>query len=168
MLDETVTTMEDWGRTSKGAPVKRITISPILSEKLTTGSDAETWTKVRSTILSYGAAIQQLWIPGFTDTGGRKKTNLSVADVVLGYSDIASYERNPAYHGVIVGRVAGRISNAKFTIPIELDPSISTAYKLPKNQQKKHCLHGGTYVCDSLAQDVLLLLMVNAAVITHS
>ncbi|KAL5969634.1 Galactose mutarotase [Taenia solium] len=142
--DKTVTTMEDWGRTSKGAAVKRITISPKLSEKLTTGSDAEAWTKVRSTILSYGAAIQQLWIPGFTDTGGRRKTNLGVADVVLGYSDIASYEKNPAYHGVIVGRVAGRVSNAKFTIPFELDPSISTAYKLPKNQQKKHCLHGGT------------------------
>ncbi|VDL39814.1 unnamed protein product [Hymenolepis diminuta] len=136
--------MEDWGRTGKGIPVKRVTLRPKLSEKLSTGSDAEAWNKVRAVIINYGAAIQQLWVPGFTDTGGRKKNGLSTADVVLGYPDVASYEKNPVYHGVIVGRVAGRISNAKFTIPIELDPSISTAYKLPKNQQKKHCLHGGT------------------------
>lgn len=138
--------MEDWGKTGKGIPVKRVTLRPKLSEKLSTGSDAEAWNKVRAVIINYGAAIQQLWVPGFTDTGGRKKNGLSTADVVLGYPDVASYEKNPVYHGVIVGRVAGRISNAKFTIPIELDPSISTAYKLSKNQQKKHCLHGGTYV----------------------
>ena len=137
-------TMEEWGMTSRGVPIKRITIRPKLSEKFANRPDSEAWTKVRAAIISYGAVIQQLWIPGFTDTGGHKKTNLVVADIVLGYPDIASYEKNPPYHGAVVGRVAGRISNAKFTIPIELDPTISTVLKLPKNQLKKHCLHGGT------------------------
>ncbi|VDD77929.1 unnamed protein product [Mesocestoides corti] len=135
--------MEEWGKTSQGIPIQRITIRPTLSEKLATGPEAEVWTKVRALIITYGAAIQQLWIPGFTDSGGKKKNGLSVADVVLGYSDLTGYEKNPSYQGVIVGRVAGRVSNGKFTLPIELDPSISTVYKLSKNQQKKHCLHGG-------------------------
>ncbi len=135
--------MEDWGKTAKGVPLSRITIRPKLTEKLANGPEAEAWTKSRALITTYGAALQQLWVPGFTDTGGKKKGSLGVADVVLGYPDKASYEKNPAYHGVIVGRVAGRISGGKFTIPIELDPSISSVYKLPKNQQRKHCLNGG-------------------------
>lgn len=135
--------MEEWGETRNGALTKRVTLRPKLSVKLTDGPDAEAWFKVKAVIISYGAAIQQLWVPGYTDSEGCKKSSLDAADVVLGYPDIAGYEANAAYHGFIVGRVAGRIKNAEFTIPIELDPSVSRTYKLPKNQQNKHCLHGG-------------------------
>ena len=135
--------MEGWGRTRLGVPIKRFILRPKLSTNFANGPHAEVWTKVRAAILSYGAAVQQLWIPGFTDTKGSKRANPVVADVVLGYPDIGSYEKNPAYHGVVVGRVAGRINNGKFTIPSELDPANTTVYSLPKNQQNKHCLHGG-------------------------
>ncbi|KAL7063110.1 hypothetical protein AAHC03_0210 [Spirometra sp. Aus1] len=133
--------MEDFGKTAKGIPVKRITIRPKLPEKLTSGSDGEVWSGVRAVFINYGAVLQQLWIPGHTDTGGKKKTPLTLADVVLGYPDIGSYEKNVPYHGAIVGRVAGRISNARFAIPYELDPTMTGVYRLPKNLKKQHCLH---------------------------
>ncbi|BHF61454.1 hypothetical protein SprV_0100442800 [Sparganum proliferum] len=136
--------MEDFGKTAKGIPVKRITIRPKLPEKLASGSDSEVWSGVRAVFINYGAVLQQLWIPGHTDTGGKKKTPLTLADVVLGYPDIGSYEKNVPYHGAIVGRVAGRISNARFAIPYELDPTMTGVYRLPKNLKKQHCLHGGT------------------------
>nr|VZI20737.1 unnamed protein product [Spirometra erinaceieuropaei] len=136
--------MEDFGKTAKGIPVKRITIRPKLPEKLTSGGDSEVWSGVRAVFINYGAVLQQLWIPGHTDTGGKKKTPLTLADVVLGYPDIGSYEKNVPYHGAIVGRVAGRISNARFAIPYELDPTMTGVYRLPKNLKKQHCLHGGT------------------------
>ncbi|KAL7063109.1 hypothetical protein AAHC03_0210 [Spirometra sp. Aus1] len=122
--------MEDFGKTAKGIPVKRITIRPKLPEKLTSGSDGEVWSGVRAVFINYGAVLQQLWIPGHTDTGGKKKTPLTLADVVLGYPDIGSYEKNVPYHGAIVGRVAGRISNARFAIPYELDPTMTGVYRI--------------------------------------
>ncbi|VDN08884.1 unnamed protein product [Dibothriocephalus latus] len=136
--------MEDFGKTAKGSPVKKITIRPKLPENLASGSDSEVWNGVRAIVINYGAVLQQLWIPGHTDTGGKKKTPLTLADVVLGFPDISSYEKNVPYHGAIVGRVAGRISNARFAIPYELDPTMAGVYRLPKNLKKQHCLHGGT------------------------
>ncbi|KAM7541596.1 hypothetical protein Aperf_G00000038115 [Anoplocephala perfoliata] len=135
--------MEYWGETSKGDRVERVTIRPKLSSKLTNGPDGEAWSKVEAVILNYGATIQQLWIPGYTDSRGDKRTFLWVADVILGYPDVKDYEKSRTYQGAIVGRVAGRIKNAEFTIPTELDSSNSKIYKLPRNQQDKHCLHGG-------------------------
>ncbi|VDL85708.1 unnamed protein product [Schistocephalus solidus] len=136
--------MEDFGKTAKGIVVKKITLRPKVPEKLTSGSDSEVWNGVRAVFINYGAILQQLWIPGHTDTGGKKKTPLTLADVVLGYPDIGSYEKNAPYHGAIVGRVAGRISNGRFAIPYELDPTMNGVYRLPRNLKKQHCLHGGT------------------------
>lgn len=42
------------------------------------------------------------------------------------------------YFGVVVGRVANRISGAAFSLPD------GTEVKLPANDNGRHCLHGGT------------------------
>ncbi len=58
-------------------------------------------------IINYGGIITELHIP---DRDGR------LADVVLGFDQLQSYvERNP-YFGAIVGRVANRIANSRFTL----------------------------------------------------
>lgn len=55
--------------------------------------------------------------------------------VVLGYADPADYAHNPAYLGVIAGRVANRISGAGFTLD-------GQRYDLPANEAPNH-IHGG-------------------------
>nr|VZI51957.1 unnamed protein product [Spirometra erinaceieuropaei] len=149
--------MEDFGKTAKGTPVKKITIRPKLPEKLASGSDGEVWSGVRAVFLNYGAVLHQLWIPGHTDTNGKKTTSLTLADVVLGYPDVSGYEINKPFHGAIVGRVAGRISNARLCIPYELDPSMNGFYRLTDNMKKLHCHHGGTFGLSKRTWEILEL-----------
>lgn len=77
-------------------------------------------------ISDYGCAIQSLMVP---DKNG------NMGDVVLGYDDFRGYERDESYQGVVVGRVAGRIKGAEFTLDGE-------KYELSKNSGCHH-LHGG-------------------------
>ncbi|MBW3629670.1 MAG: galactose mutarotase [Gemmatimonadetes bacterium] len=77
-------------------------------------------------VLTYGARIQALRAP---DRKG------DLADVVLGYDDLAGYEDDEPYHGAVVGRVANRIGGAAFTLD-------GVTYRLAANQGKNH-LHGG-------------------------
>lgn len=135
--------MQSFGKTSDGVETFAVTIKPKLPESLKTGPDAKVLEECRAVFISYGACMQQLWLPGKTDTKGKQSQALTLADCVLGYPDIASYEKNVPYQGACVGRVAGRIGNGRFSIPIELDPSISTMYKIPRNLKNAHCLHGG-------------------------
>jgi galactose mutarotase-like enzyme len=58
-----------------------------------------------------------------------------LADVVLGYDELASYELNPAYFGCIVGRCANRISNASISVD-------GKSFQLEANAGK-NMLHGG-------------------------
>lgn len=81
---------------------------------------------VSARILTYGATLQSLLAP---DRDGK------VADVLLGYDDVASYENHPNYFGVTVGRYANRIAGGKFSLN-------GTAYQLPLND-KTNSLHGG-------------------------
>jgi len=77
-------------------------------------------------ILDYGAIIRSIVVP---DRDGK------MADVELGFEDIAGYEgKNPCF-GSFVGRVANRIGGAKFTID-------GKTYELDKNNNG-NCLHGG-------------------------
>ena len=62
--------------------------------------------------------------------------NFDGVNVVLGYDNIADYEKDTAYKGAIVGRCANRIGDARF----ELNGKI---YKLDKNDNGKNHLHGG-------------------------
>ncbi|USQ96290.1 aldose epimerase family protein [Caulobacter sp. RL271] len=62
---------------------------------------------VKARIIAYGAALQALETP---DRDGQ------VADIVLGYDDVAQYVANPSYLGVTLGRYANRIAKAGFTL----------------------------------------------------
>ena len=60
-------------------------------------------------LIEYGAIVTDVVVP---DRSGKR------ANVVLGFSNLADYEAKNANYdfGAIVGRYAGRISNARFTI----------------------------------------------------
>lgn len=81
----------------------------------------------RCSLLSYGAAIQELVVP---DRDG------CMADVVLGFDDLAGYEGtdNP-YFGAVIGRHCNRIEDASFTLD-------GKTYQLARNDGRNH-LHGG-------------------------
>lgn len=59
---------------------------------------------VSVTLLSRGAAMQDWRVP----------LRGEAVPVILGYREAAAYRRNPAYMGVIVGRVANRIGGARY------------------------------------------------------
>jgi aldose 1-epimerase len=77
-------------------------------------------------LISYGAAIQSIVA---ADRAGR------LADVVLGYDDLAGYVAVRRFFGATVGRYANRIANASF----ELD---GNRFQLPTNDGA-NALHGG-------------------------
>jgi galactose mutarotase-like enzyme/predicted dehydrogenase len=109
--------------------------SPLQSRSfgtLPTGEPVEAWTLTGAgglvlEAITYGGIVTRLLAPG---RRGR------LADVVLGYAELASYVDDRCYFGAIVGRVAGRITNARF----ELDGEV---YRLEANDAPNH-LHGGT------------------------
>lgn len=76
--------------------------------------------------MNYGATVTHLRVPD-----GRG----DVADVVLGFNSIAGYLQPHPYLGVTAGRVAGRISGARFTLD-------GREYQLAANDPPNH-LHGG-------------------------
>ena len=81
---------------------------------------------VSATILSFGATLWKLDAP---DRDGK------VADVLLGYDDIASYEKRPNFWGATIGRYGNRIADGKFTLD-------GKTYQLPQNDHGQS-LHGG-------------------------
>jgi aldose 1-epimerase len=81
---------------------------------------------MRVAVLDYGGIVQSLCVP---DRDGR------LGDVVLGYDEVAGYERDRFYIGAAIGRVAGRIGGAAFTLDGE-------RYALAANDGPNH-LHGG-------------------------
>lgn len=103
---------EPFGTTKDGTPVERYT--------LTAG-------KTAVKLISYGATITEWHAP---DRNG------DVADVVLGFDDIAGYESdaNQSF-GCTTGRVCNRIAKGKFTLD-------GKTYELALNNGPNH-LHGG-------------------------
>ena len=82
---------------------------------------------IEVSVISYGAAIQELWAP---DRDGRR------ANLVLGFADLDGYTSGPNhYFGAIVGRFANRIGGGRFTLD-------GQAYELPRNDDG-NSLHGG-------------------------
>ena len=75
------------------------------------GQDAHLYTLSDGGIIArvsdFGAVLVQLFVP---DRDGRME------DVVLGYDDLAGYERNPSCFGATVAPVANRIAGAAFSI----------------------------------------------------
>jgi aldose 1-epimerase len=113
---------ESFGATAEGAPVDRF---------LLTGAGG-----MEVAILDYGGRLQCLSVP---DRAGE------LADVLLGYDDIAGYEDDPAYHGALVGRYANRIRQGTFTLD-------GYRYLLAINNGPNH-LHGGLRGFDRVIWD---------------
>lgn len=82
---------------------------------------------VEVSCLNYGCAITKIIAP---DRWG------NFENIVLGYQNLAGYENNPIFAGVVVGRVAGRIQCAQF----ELE---GKTFALDRNDGNNH-LHGGS------------------------
>ena len=76
--------------------------------------------------ITYGGIVTRLLAP---DRDGR------LADVVLGFNNLDSYLAGHPYFGAIVGRVAGRITGASFSLE-------GKTYPLSRNDPPNH-LHGG-------------------------
>lgn len=76
--------------------------------------------------MTYGGIVTRLLAP---DREGH------LADVVLGLSNLDSYLAGHPHFGAITGRVAGRITGARFTLD-------GKTYELARNQAPNH-LHGG-------------------------
>jgi len=82
---------------------------------------------IAASIITYGAALQELWAP---DRAGTR------ANVLLGFSTLAGYvDHDGHYFGPIVGRYANRIAHAAFSLD-------GVAYALPANDGE-NSLHGG-------------------------
>lgn len=87
-------------------------------------------------VLSFGAALQDLRLEGHS------------SPLVLGYQNPLDYLQNPSYLGVIVGRVANRISGGAITVN-------GARYELDKNESGATTLHGGRDGCSHRNWDVL-------------
>jgi aldose 1-epimerase len=103
---------EAFGTTTTGVNVDRYT--------LTNG-------RLRVRILTYGGILQSIEVP---DRHGR------LANVALGFNNLADYEAKSPYFGCITGRYANRIALGRFTLD-------GVTYQLPINNPP-NSLHGGT------------------------
>ena len=90
-------------------------------------------------VTNYGARVVSLWAP---DRDG------NYADVEIGYENIDRYINNTGerFFGAVVGPVANRIANGKFTLD-------GKEYTLPQNNNGQ-TLHGGDYGVDRIVWDV--------------
>jgi len=95
---------------------------------------------VRARIITYGATLQALEAP---DRNGK------LADVALGYDDLAGYVQKPNYWGATIGRFANRIAGGRFT----LDGKV---FQVSQND-KANSLHGGAKGFDKRVWSVLKL-----------
>lgn len=80
---------------------------------------------LQAEILSYGGVLRQLSVPGPT---GR-------VSVVLGHADLAAYQPNEDYLGILVGRFGNRIARSRFALD-------GREHLLSANEGRNH-LHGG-------------------------
>ena len=112
-----------FGHLPDGAPVEAITL---VNRK-----------GMSATILSYGATLQSLIVPGREG---------QMADVTLGHASLAEYLEKPQYFGSSIGRVANRIAGGRFVLGGE-------DYAVPCNNGA-HALHGGPGGFDRALWDV--------------
>ncbi len=110
-----------------------ITRAPFGSTTHTTPIPVELFTLTNASgaqvkITNYGGIVTSILVP---DRNG------AIADVVLGYDDLASYLRATPYFGAIVGRYGNRIDGGRFTLD-------GVEYQVTTNEQPNdNILHGG-------------------------
>jgi aldose 1-epimerase len=110
----------------------RPTITKASFGSLSDGTPVDIYTLTNSRgmevkILSYGGILQSIRVP---DRRGR------LANVTLGFDNIADYETKSPYFGCITGRYANRIALGRFQLN-------GQTYQLPINNPP-NSLHGGT------------------------
>jgi aldose 1-epimerase len=81
---------------------------------------------MQAKVMSYGAILTELHVPDRTGT---------LADVVLGFDNLAAYLKGHPHFGAVVGRVANRIARGRFTLE-------GKEYKLAINNGP-NSIHGG-------------------------
>ena len=95
-----------------------------------TGESVRRWTmddgEVAVGVLSLGAVIHSLEVPG---AAGQRD------DVVLGFDTVGGYESSKTFAGAVVGRLANRLSDARFTLD-------GVEYTVVPNEGST-ALHGG-------------------------
>lgn len=107
-----------------------ITYSDQLFGVTATGEPVQRWViddgDIAVGVLSLGATIHTLEVP---DATGRR------ADIVLGFDDVAGYETTKTFAGSVVGRLANRLTDARFTLD-------GVDYSVVPNEGA-NALHGG-------------------------
>jgi aldose 1-epimerase len=99
------------------------------------GRAVECWrisdaTGLTAAVLSYGAVLQSLWVPG--PGPAREPVN-----VVLGFAGLEDYLERSPYFGCVVGRYANRIAGGRLRLE-------DREYELPHNDaERPNTLHGG-------------------------
>lgn len=91
---------------------------------------------LQATLISFGARLSRMLVP---DRHG------AMADVVLGFDDLAAYETTDTYFGATCGRYGNRIAAGRF----ELD---GATVALSRNEAANH-LHGGSCGLDKQVWD---------------
>jgi aldose 1-epimerase len=91
-------------------------------------------------VANYGGVITELDVP---DRNGK------LGDIVLGFDNLASYVKKNPHFGAVIGRVANRISGARFDLE-------GKTYKLAANDGK-NSLHGGAKGWDKVVWDALAI-----------
>jgi len=81
---------------------------------------------ITAKVMTYGATLTELHVP---DRDGK------LGDVVLGFDNLAAYEKGHPFFGSTVGRTANRIAKGRFTVD-------GKTYKLAINNGPNN-LHGG-------------------------
>lgn len=84
--------------------------------------------KMSFSVTNYGCTITSINLPS---------ENGRMDDIVLGYSTLDGYTRNPCFFGCLVGRFANRISNASFELT-------GKTWHLEANEGA-NCLHSGKH-----------------------
>ena len=105
------------------------------------GKDVELYTLTNAkgltmSVTNYGGIVTSFMVP---DKAGK------MADIVLGYNDVASYVKNSPYFGALIGRYGNRIGKAKFTLD-------GKEYSLSVNNGE-NTLHGGNKGFDKVVWD---------------
>ena len=88
---------------------------------------------VKARITNYGGILLSMDVP---DRKGR------MSDVVLGFDEIARYEKESPYFGALIGRYGNRIARGRFTLD-------GKTYSLPINNAP-NSLHGGKVGFDKM------------------